>query len=1326
MKDYFFEDLYNNSKDLIQSISPQGKFLYVNQAWLKAFNYKLSDIKNMDVFSVVHPDSYDDFKKIFEQIMSKETAKKIERITFIKEDGAQIYLEGNISSKFIDHDPAYMRCFFKDITKRVKSEQNLQVLNYITQKLYETNDLDKAYTIALDKVCELDYVDIASIYLVDKTTNEAVLQDHRNLSKEYLEKASRIPFSKGITWKVVNSGKIVNIRDIQKSKELGQAGRNLGIRSFVGIPIKVEKSTIGVLWLLSLKEYYFSKNEVELLNSIGNQIAIAIGRAKSYIELAKISRYENIINIVSQSAHKSIDLQKVMNNAVSSLVDEIDSVQNAAIYFVEGKEVKYAVLQSYKGFPMWFIKKIRKIPYPKGFTWKTIIDAKTRYCPDVDNDEYIGPSGREVGIKSYLSTPIKHKEEVIGCININSFKRNAFDETELKLLDNIAKQVETAIQNAKQAEELKNSEKNLRLSIEQLNKKRHYDQIISSVANSVHKSINLKEVFENTVDSIINNIEIIKHVGLHIVENNVAVMKAHRGHPKWFVKKVKRLEYPRGLTWKTISEGKMIYCPDVSKDNAIGPAGREVGTKSYVSMPITISGNTIGCINVHSELINPFSEDELILLETVTSQIEIAINNAQQAEKLKTSEEILKKNILKLSKKQSHDEISNTILKSLHKSIKLKDVMENAVEAISNNMPEVENIMIFLVEGKKAILQAHRGHPKWIVDRLREIPYGKGFTWKALLSGKFIYVKDAENDITIGHAGKKLGTKSYIAIPIKLSGKAVGVININSLRKNAFDNDDISVLKKVSKQLEIAINNANKAEALSKSQDELKDNILLLKKKSRYDEIISNISRSVHKSIDLPLVMNNAVQSIVNNIDIVNGVCIYLVEEKFAVIQSFKGFPKWFIKKVYKIPYPKGLTWETINEGKPIYCPNTDKDKNIGPAGRKIGTKSYFSIPFQYKNKNIGCIHFSSKQKNAFNQEELNLLEIVATQIETAINNAKLAEALKESEERFRNMADTTPVMIWMSDNNKKCNYVNKTWLEFTGKSLKQGLNGSWMECIYKDDVNNYINTYENAFDNKNEFKLEYRLRRHDGEYRWILDHGIPRFLTDGEFAGYIGSCIDIDDRITAEKEIKQSLHEKELLLKELHHRVKNNLQIVSSLLSLQSDNINDKKVLEMFNSSRSRIDSMALIHEQLYSSPDFDRIDLSVYIKNLCRNIRDSLDQGLNVIELNMEIERIVKDINFAIPFSLILNELVSNAFKHAFPNNNNGNILIKFEFNSKKEMILSVNDDGVGLPENIDIYNTQSMGMQLISALAVQLNAKIQVNRNNGTLFELRFLNK
>ena len=176
----------------------------------------------------------------------------------------------------------------------------------------------------------------------------------------------------------------------------------------------------------------------------------------------------------------------------------------------------------------------------------------------------------------------------------------------------------------------------------------------------------------------------------------------------------------------------------------------------------------------------------------------------------------------------------------------------------------------------------------------------------------------------------------------------------------------------------------------------------------------------------------------------------------------------------------------------------------------------------------------------------------------------------------------------------------------------------------------------------------------------------------------------------------------------------------------MQSDSVNDVKFLEMFESSRARIDSMALIHEQLYSSPDFDRIDLLVYIKNLCRNISDSLDKGYNNISMGLKIDKFVKNISFAIPFSLILNELISNIFKHAFPNNNNGNIIVNLNKNSKNEMVLRVSDDGIGLPDNIDINNTQSMGMQLITALAVQLHANVKVEINNGTIVELTFLNQ
>ncbi len=711
------------------------------------------------------------------------------------------------------------------------------------------------------------------------------------------------------------------------------------------------------------------------------------------------------------------------------------------------------------------------------------------------------------------------------------------------------------------------------------------------------------------------------------------------------------------------------------------------------------------------------------MLENVTNQIAVAIDNARQAERLKISEKSLKDNIDILTKKQRLDEISNTLLKSVHKSLDLKTIMHNAVFAITQNMPAVENIMIFLVEGDNAVLQAHKGYPDWMINRLSVIPKGKGFTWKALSSGKFLYVRDAENDKVIGEAGKKLGTKSYIAVPIKLGRKTIGVININSLQKNAFDIDDIAVLKKIPKQLEIAINNANKAEALAKSEKKLKENILILKDKSKYDTIIRTISTNVHESIDLQTVFKSAADSLVENLHKVDNVSIFLVEGDRAVNKAYKGFPKWFIDITKSIPYPRGYTWDTIIKGKSRYCSNVDKDKSIGPAGRKVGIKSYFTVPFKHDNKTIGCINFNSKTPNAFTSEELILLENITIQIESAIKNAFQAEAVKESEQRFRNMADTAPVMIWMSDRNKQCTYVNRNWLEFTGRSLQKELNKGWQNIVYKDDFEKVLKICDESFSKRKEFKIEFRLKRHDGQYRWIFDHGIPRFLPNGEFTGYIGSCIDIHDRITAENKVKQSLEEKELLLRELHHRVKNNLQIVSSLLSLQSHSLDDEKMIELLSASKSRIDSMALIHEQLYASPDFENIDLSVYVRNLCRYIRDYANIDPNNIKINLKIDSIVKNINFAIPFSLIINELISNAYKHAFPDNRSGEINLSIKRIKKDNMILTVNDNGLGLPKDIDIEKSQSMGMQLISALAQQLHAKININRDNGTTFEFVF---
>ena len=217
---------------------------------------------------------------------------------------------------------------------------------------------------------------------------------------------------------------------------------------------------------------------------------------------------------------------------------------------------------------------------------------------------------------------------------------------------------------------------------------------------------------------------------------------------------------------------------------------------------------------------------------------------------------------------------------------------------------------------------------------------------------------------------------------------------------------------------------------------------------------------------------------------------------------------------------------------------------------------------------------------------------------------------------------------------------------------------------------------------------------------------------------------VELTERERAEGRIRSSLLEKEVLLKEIHHRVKNNLQIIASLLDLQARQVeHETAATASLVDSRNRVRSMALVHEHLYQTEDLARIDLAQYLDELCRNLTSSFGEVIGAVNLHTHVEDVAFDVDTAIPLGLIINELVSNALKYAFPDKRPGELRVTLRGLEPGGYELSVADDGVGLPEALDIATASTLGLQLVTALSRQIHGTIDVDRTEGTRFVIDF---
>lgn len=304
-------------------------------------------------------------------------------------------------------------------------------------------------------------------------------------------------------------------------------------------------------------------------------------------------------------------------------------------------------------------------------------------------------------------------------------------------------------------------------------------------------------------------------------------------------------------------------------------------------------------------------------------------------------------------------------------------------------------------------------------------------------------------------------------------------------------------------------------------------------------------------------------------------------------------------------------------------------------------------------------------------------------------------------------------------------NMVNGVLVFDDNEKLMEVNSAASLIGINSDDVGKNIDDVLGKFE---ELKSIYKSRESESEVflgdpvnQWVQAQVTPIYDNKNIFQGHLLIIQDINKRKKLENELKKSLDEKDLMMKEIHHRVKNNFMIIQSLLQLQSRHIQDKNALEIFRESQNRVKSMAFVHQRLYQHDNLKKVNFGDYPETLAWDIFRSYAINPTQIKLDIDAEEVMLDIDTAIPLGLILNELISNSLKHAFPNKN-GQLMVKSYLKDNKYKLV-VSDNGISIPEGLEYEKLDSLGLKLIYGLSDQIGGEVKLDTTDGTKFEITF---
>ncbi len=565
---------------------------------------------------------------------------------------------------------------------------------------------------------------------------------------------------------------------------------------------------------------------------------------------------------------------------------------------------------------------------------------------------------------------------------------------------------------------------------------------------------------------------------------------------------------------------------------------------------------------------------------------------------------------------------------------------------------------------------------------------------------------------------KKLGIRSAMVVPLEVRGKVLGALTLCMAESDKkYDEDDLRFGEDIAHRAAMAIDNASLFRQIGELNKNLEQTIRLQQHEIKYRK---KIERDLRESEERFRLITENSSDFISLLD-ENDIFIYANP---ALVKELGYREDELIGKIS----PNDLV--------------LDEDLDLLQDYKR---KPILEIRYNKKNGGFVWVESSSLKVNYHGKAvTVRISRDITERKRIETERVKLYSELEAQRIRIDNLIANVPGVVWETygkpgTGEERLEIISSYVEKLLGYKLEEWMEDPsfWFKVIHEDDRMEVLENTRKLYENNEGGTERFRWIAKDGSVIWVESQSACICDSDGNVIGLRGVNINITEQIKFEQELSASLKEKEILLKEIHHRVKNNMQVISSLLSLQSKTIPDSGTKEIFDESRNRIRSMALIHEKLYQSKDLFKIDFKNYVSDLLNNLMISYGLRGKNINTKIDIDNILFDINSAISLGLVINELASNAYKHAFKGRNSGEIYVSIrkgvtdgkdqeevtkEEERKSAYELIVKDNGVGLPER-ESRNTESLGLQLVETLIDQLEGTLELHNRNGTTVRVTF---